>query len=163
MSTFAEQLRTLETWPKKVAYNTQIRIAQKLINNLCKAADEKIELSTYNIVEQKGLLLPSVYVFHNFSLKFLPFWGSCYIVLEDRELSVRLPGPWEKFSQYLEKIRLFADEYVSLDRVPPTRAVTQDEWNKPQYTWETTTYKPLPKLSEREVLVIQFQNEMRDF
>jgi len=131
------------------------------MENLCNAADEKIELSTYNMGEQQDVLLPSAYVFQNFSLRFLPFWGSCFIILDDRQLSVRLPRPGEKFSEYLENIRLFATTYNSLPRASNGTEASLIKPEVPEHRWQTESYVPLPKLPKREQLVIRFQNEMK--
>lgn len=160
---------TVEQVPKKTDKSTKPntqevkwKVAEKLALLLKENATEWVGFADYTIDAQNTTLFSSFW-FKDCAIRFLPFWGSCFIVLDDREFKVWIPNNIWKFSEYLERIAIFASKYSSLRRVSTSSAGLEDKENTPQHKWQTPTYKPLPKLSDRESLVIQFQNEMREF
>lgn len=156
MNAFVEELKQLQVSPRNAPRNQQIKVAEKLIGLLCETATECIQIDDYDI-DWKKVTLPSLYSFDGFSLRFLPFWWSCFVVLNDRQIDIRLPFEWENFDSYISKISSFAREY---NRLPRESTNVIDEVKDAEHTWQTPAYKPFRKLSRRQELKIQFLKEM---
>lgn len=156
MNPFSEELRQLTISPKNNPRNLQIKIAERIIRLFCESATEYIQIDRYDI-NWKRVILPSLYSFTDFSLRFLPFWWSCFVVLDDRQIDIRLPFEWEDFDTYIKTIVSFAREY---NRLPRESDIVIDDEKDPVHTWQTPIYKSLRKLTRRQELKIQFLKEM---
>lgn len=136
---------------------TALRVAKKVIRILSTLTDS---VTTFSYKIQHGkpddMILPSLYHFDWFDIKFLPGWWNYIIVLPDGvELSFKKPHSEKELQEDLEKIRSFIQEYTKLPLYEKAPEI-------PRRLYEIGRNPLIHHISKRQSAVIEFRNTMRE-